>query len=253
MSYGSQHNQHYGSYGGYGTAVRDQPVAAFDETTRGQFVVKVYQHLLAALVLFVAFEALLFNLGVAKVMFEFFLNTGGASWLLLLGGFMVVSWFASMAAHDIRNPSRQYLGLFAIAAAEAAIFAPMLYFVFNYHEGGTATVGAAAVITGMGFLGLTAVAMTTRHDLSFIRPILMWGGISALVLIVAAVLFGWELGVWFSVGMIALAGGAILYQTQKIIREYPTDAHVGAAVQLFASVMLLFWYVIQLLLQLFSD
>jgi uncharacterized protein len=74
----------------------------------------------------------------------------------------------------------------------------------------------------------------------------MWGGIAALVLIVASVLFGWNLGVWFSVAMIALAGGSILYQTQAIMARYPSNAHVGAAVQLFASVMLLFWYVLRL-------
>lgn len=67
-----------------------------------------------------------------------------------------------------------------------------------------------------------------------------------LVLIVAAVLFGLELGIWFTLGMIAFAGAAILYQTQTILRHYPQEAHVGAAVQLFASVMLLFWYVLQL-------
>jgi FtsH-binding integral membrane protein len=53
--------------------------------------------------------------------------------------------------------------------------------------------------------------------------------------------------VWFSVAMIALAGGSILYQTQTIMRRYPAEAYVGAAVQLFASVMLLFWYVLRLL------
>ena len=69
----------------------------------------------------------------------------------------------------------------------------------------------------------------------------------ALVLIVGAILFGFVLGVWFSVAMIGLAGAAVLYQTQTILRSYPDTAHVGAAVQLFASVMLLFWYVLSLL------
>ena len=63
---------------------------------------------------------------------------------------------------------------------------------------------------------------------------LMWGGVAALVLILASVIFGLSLGIWFSVAMIALAGGSILYQTQAIMARYPSDAHVGAAVQLFA-------------------
>src|SRR3546814_15700589 len=77
----------------------------------------------------------------------------------------------------------------------------------------------------------------------------MWGGIAALVLIVAAVIFGLSLGIWFSVAMIALAGGSILYQTQQIMARYPSNAHHGAGVPLLAPVMMLFWYVVLLLRQ----
>ena len=225
-------------------------VATRDEATRGDFIVRVYQHLGLAVAAFVAFEALLINLGAAEAFYDFLVSTGGAAWLLVLGGLIVVNWLATTAAHDLSNPSRQYGGLFALAGAEALIFAPFLHYFFEVETGGTTTVAAAAVITLAGFAGLTAVAFTTRHDLSFIRPFLMWGGVCALVLILGAVLFGLELGVWFSVAMIALAGGSILYQTQTIIRRYPAEAHVGASVQLFASVMLLFWYVLRLVGQL---
>ena len=226
-----------------------QPVATRDETTRGDFIIRVYQHLMGAVIAFVAIEALLITTGIAERIYDF---VSGGAWLLILGAFMVISWMATSAAHDILNPKRQYLGLFGMAAGEALIFAPMLHYFFEVESDGATTVGAAAVITAIGFAGLSVVAFTTRKDLSFIRPMLIWGGVAALVLIVAAVLFGLELGVWFSVAMIALAGGAILYQTQTIMRRYPAEAHVGAAVQLFASVMMLFWYVLRLLGQLRS-
>jgi uncharacterized protein len=222
------------------------PVVMLDEATRGEFLVRVYQHLLAALLAFVAFEALLINLGAAESLYDVLFDSGGR-WILLLGAFMVVSWLATSAAHDILNPSRQYAGLFGLAAAEAVIFAPFLHYFFEVQGDGTTTVLAAAVITGLGFAGLSAVALVTRADLSYLRPIVLWGGVCALVLIAGALLFGLDLGVWFSVGMIGLAGGSILYQTQTIIRRYPAEAYVGAAVQLFASVMLLFWYVLRLL------
>ena len=222
------------------------PVATLDEATRSEFLSRVYQHLLAAVVAFVAFEALLINLGIAREIYEL-ISGGGGRWLIVLGGFMVVNWLATNAAHDILNPSRQYAGLFGMAAGEALIFAPFLHYVFEVEGGGTTTVLAAAVITAIGFAGLSAVALVTRADLSFLRPILLWTGVCALVLIIGALLFGFELGVWFSVAMIALAGGSILYQTQTIMRRYPAEAYVGAAVQLFASVMLLFWYVLRLL------
>src|SRR5690606_8965678 len=124
-------------------------------------------------------------------------------------------------------------GLFGMAAAEALIFAPFLHYFFEVEPNGSSTVVAAALITAAGFAGLSAVAFVTRRDLSFLRPMLLWGGVSALVLIAAALLFGLDLGIWFSVAMIALAGASILYQTQTILRRYPSEAYVGAAVQLF--------------------
>lgn len=222
-----------------------QPVATLEAEARGAFLVKVYQHLLGAVVAFVLFETLLFATGLAEGLYDLIAGSG-PTWLLILGGFMLVNWFATSAAHDILNPARQYAGLFGLAAAEAVIFAPFLHLVFNVEGGGAVTVGAAAAVTAIGFAGLTVVGLVTRKDLSFIRPFMLWGGVMALVLIVAAVLFGLELGVWFSLAMIALAGGSILYQTQTILRRYPEEAYVGAAVQLFASVMLLFWYVLRL-------
>jgi FtsH-binding integral membrane protein len=226
-----------------------RPVATLDDTARGDFIVRVYQHLLVAVGAFIAFEALLFNLGIAEVMWDFIAEQSYA-WLLILGGFMVVNWVATTAAHDVLNPSRQYLGLFAMAGAEALIFAPFLYYFFNEVEGGSASVVAAALLTIVGFGALTAIAMVTRRDLSFLRPILLWAGLCSLVLILGAVVFGFELGIWFSVAMIALAGASILYQTQNILRRYPYEAYVGASVQLFASVMLLFWYMLRLMGQL---
>ena len=221
------------------------PVATLDADTRAAFMVRVYQHLVAALIAFIAFETLLFATGAARAIYDLVAGSSGV-WLLVLGGFMVVNWMATAASHDLANPGRQYGGLFALAAAEALIFAPFLYYVFNVEGGGAVTVGAAAVVTLLGFAGLTVIGLLTRRDLSFMRPLIMWAGVMSLVLIVAALLFGFELGVWFSVAMVALAGGAILYQTQTILRTYPDGAHVGAAVQLFASMMLRFWYVLRI-------
>ena len=72
---------------------------------------------------------------------------------------------------------------------------------------------------------------------------------AALAAIVVAVLFQVQLGVWFSIGMVALAGGAILYDTSNVLHHYPEDRYVGAALQLFASVALMFWYVLRLFMR----
>lgn len=225
-----------------------RPVAVLDDTARGDFVVRVYQHLVAAVVAFIGIEALLFATGIAEGIFDFVAG-GGVRWLLILGIVMVGQTMAANAAADLLNESKQYGALLGAALLEALLFAPFLHYFFN-EQGGSTTVAAAALLTVIGFAGLTAIAFVTRRDLSFLRPMLMFAGVMAVVLIVGAVLFGFGLGVWFSVAMIAFAGGSILYQTQQIIRRYPAQAHVAAALALFLSVMTLFWYVLRLMGQL---
>ncbi len=224
-----------------------RPVIELDETTRGDFVVRVYQHLMGAIAAFVAIEALFFTTGIAEGIYDF-VSGGSSRWLLIMGLFMVGQWMVGQAAMDMLNPGKQYGALFGMAALEALIFAPFLYYAFEIESAGT-TVAAAALLTAVAFAGLTVIAMITRKDLSFIRPMIMFGGVAAMVLILGAILFGFNLGVWFSVAMIALAGGSILYQTQNIIRRYPVQAHVAASLTLFTSVMMLFWYVLRLLMQ----
>jgi FtsH-binding integral membrane protein len=48
--------------------------------------------------------------------------------------------------------------------------------------------------------------------------------------------------------MVVLASASILYQTDQIKNDYGTEQYVGAALQLFASIMLLFWYVLRILM-----
>ena len=223
------------------------PVAAVNapETDRASFMAKVYLHVGYALAAFLAFEVVLFVTGIAESMREFFLNNGGFTWLLLLGGVMFIQGFAAKAATNLSDPGVQYMGLFGSAFGQALIFAPFLSYVFST-QGGTGTVAQAAIVTLVGFAMLTAIGLFTRKDLSFLRPIVMWGFGLAMIAIVGAVIFEFDLGVWFSVAMIGLAGAAILFQTQSILRKYPIGAHVPAALSLFSSLMTMFWYVLRL-------
>jgi FtsH-binding integral membrane protein len=65
---------------------------------------------------------------------------------------------------------------------------------------------------------------------------------------VASILIGFNLGLIFSGAMVVFAAGAILYQTSNVARYYRTDQYVAAALALFASVALLFWYVLRIFL-----
>jgi FtsH-binding integral membrane protein len=89
----------------------------------------------------------------------------------------------------------------------------------------------------------------TAKDFSFLRTTLMIGGLVALGVIVVSMFAGFELGYLFIGAMILLCCGYILYDTSNVLHHYRTDQHVSAALALFASVALLFWYMIQLFMR----
>jgi FtsH-binding integral membrane protein len=218
----------------------DAPEVRIGEDTRATFLTRTYVHLFGAIIGFVLIEVWLFASGLAEPIARSML---GVSWLLVLGGFMIVSWLASRAAFSAKSLPAQYAALGAFVFAEALIFVPMLYIANSYAPG---AIESAATVTLIGFAGLTAVAFLSRKDFSFLGGMLKWGMVLALVAIVGGVIFGFNLGTWFSVGMVGLAGAAILYDTSNIIRHFPEDRYVGAALQLFASVALMFWYVLRI-------
>jgi FtsH-binding integral membrane protein len=226
---------------GYSHA-RSVPVSDADVSTRATFISRVYFHLLGAIMAFTGIEVFLFTSGLAEPIARQLLSV---NWLFVLGGFMIVGWLASRVAHHAVSLFSQYAALTGFIIAQAIIFVPLLY-IAHYHAPGV--IDSAALVTLLGFGGLTAIVFMTRKDFSFLRGILCWGAIVALVLIVAGVLFGFELGTYFSVAMIALAGGAILYDTSNVLHHYPEDRYVAASLQLFASVALMFWYVLRLFL-----
>jgi len=217
-----------------------QPVAAIGVDARASFINRTYNHLMGAIVLFTLIEVGLFQSGYAESIAGLLL---GGSWLLVLGAFMLVSWFASRVSLTSESVGAQYAALGGFVVAESIIFVPMLWLAEQYAPG---AIQSAAVVTLIGFAGLTAVAFVTRKDFSFLRGMLMWGGVVALLAIVGGILFGFELGTWFSVAMIGFAGAAILYDTSNVLHHFPEDRYVGAALQLFASVALMFWYVLRL-------
>jgi hypothetical protein len=217
-----------------------QPVAAIGVDARASFINRTYNHLMGAIVLFTLIEVSLFQSGLAESIARVLL---GGSWLLVLGAFMLVSWFASRISLTSESKGAQYAALGGFVVAESIIFVPMLWLANQYAPG---AIQSAAIVTLVGFAGLTAVAFVTRKDFSFLRGMLMWGGVVAMLAIVGGILFGFELGTWFSVAMIGFAGAAILYDTSNVLHHFPEDRYVGAALQLFASVALMFWYVLRL-------
>lgn len=218
------------------------PVEQLGVSARARFIFRTYVHLAFAIAAFTGIEVFLFQSGLAMPIAKAMLGT---SWLLVLGAFMIISWFASRIAFSAASPPAQYAALAGFVVAEALIFVPMLFLAQQFAPG---VIQSAALVTLMGFAGLTVIAFLSRQDFSFFGAVLKWGFVVALVAIVGGVIFGFQLGLWFSVIMVAMAGAAILYDTSNIIHCFPEDRYVGAALQLFASVALMFWYVLRIFL-----
>jgi len=223
------------------------PVAELDADTRSAFVWRTFAHVALSFLAFAAIESWFFDSGIADRWAPQIL---GFNWLLILGAFMVVGWLASRAAHSVDSKPLQYLALGGFVLAQAIIFMPLLWLAIQLEP---SIVESAIGVTLLGVVGLVSVAVITRKDFSFLRGILFWVGILALIAIVSSVLFGLQLGTWFSIAMIGFAGAAVLYDTSNILHHYPADRHVGAALELFASIALMFWYVLQLFMSMSQD
>lgn len=214
---------------------------------RRDFLLATYKTLGIAIVAFTVLSGLFIVSGLSLKAAMLLAGSGRFAWLLVLGAFMVVAWFSTKMADTAEEPSKQMLALAAYVVIEALIFMPLLGLAMLMSP---EAIGAAALITLLLVAGLTYTAFTSKTDFSFLGGILKVGGFVAIGTIVAAVIFGFELGVWFSGLMILFAGGCVLYDTGRIINHYPTDRPIGAALHLFASIALLFWYVLRLLMSL---
>lgn len=233
-------------YASFGTIAAHAPA-----TERSEFIRKTYIHLAMAIYAFAAIEFALFQLlpvgEIVATMFSF-----QYSWLIVLGAFMGVSWLANSWALNSASRKMQYAGLSLYVVAEAVIFLPILYMASRFGGPNNHIIATAGLITLVMFGGLTAAVFLTGKDFSFLRTALMIGGFAAMGLIVCAMIFGFNLGVLFTVAMIVLACGYILYDTSNVLHHYRTDQYVAASLALFAAVALLFWYVLRLLMELYG-
>lgn len=212
-------------------------------TERTDFIRKTYLHLAGAIIGFVLLEAVVMN-SVGPVLLGIL---GQNRWapLVFLGGFMAVGWLARYWAESEASPQLQYVGLSLYVLAEAVIFAPLLLIATSIDPQIPVMAG---VVTGVVFAGLTAFTFMTRADFSWMGRILWIAGLGAMGFVLCATIFqeaSW-LGLGFSVGMVVLAAGYILYDTSNVLHHYRTTQHVAASLALFASVAVMFWYVVRI-------
>jgi len=218
---------------------------------RRDFIVSTYKHLGVAILAFVVLSAVLMVSGLSTAAAKMLMASGSKFlWLGVMGAFMLVGWLASHLADNSDNPQTQLMGLGLYVLAEGLIFAPMFGIAQLLVPG---AIGAAAFITLLLVAALTWTAFSSKTDFSLLGGILKVAGLVALGTIIAGAIFGFKLGIWFSGLMVLFAGACVLYDTSRIIHDYPADRPAGAALHLFASIALMLWYVLRILISLATN
>ncbi|MFV0387683.1 MAG: Bax inhibitor-1 family protein, partial [Pyrinomonadaceae bacterium] len=207
------------------------------------FLKKTYGLVALALVGFAFLVAILVNTPTAGYVAQ--MMTGGYAWLIVLAVFTGVSYLANSLAYSGSSQAVQFAGLTLYVVAQAIIFLPLIY-IATVLTGDNTLIVKAGITTGGLVAGLTALVLFTRKDFSFLGPILTIVSFAALGFIVAGIVFGFSFGTFFAFLMVIFAGGSLLYNTSNMLHRFRTDQYVAAALGLFASIALLFWYILQI-------
>ena len=225
-------------------------VAPESVAVRAKFIERTYLHLAGAIAAFVGLEYAFFQ---SETMIRFGISMVTGSWWIVLLAFIAVSWIADYFARQQTSRPMQYLGLGLYVVAEAVIFLPMLMLAQALSGPENPIIMTAGVSTLAIFAALTGVVMITKKDFSWLRGALILASMVTLGLIVASLIFGFTLGLGFTVAMIFFAAAWILYDTSNVMRHYHPESYVAASLALFSSVALLFWYILRFVMQMSRD
>lgn len=153
----------------------------------------------------------------------------------------LVGYFGLLfATHALRNSIWGLAAVFALTGFMGLTMGPMLNAYLNAFSNGSQLVMMAFGGTASVFLGLSAYALTTQKDFSFLGGMLFAGILVAFLAGLAAYFFqmpGLSLAV--SAMFVVLMSGLILYETSNIIHGGETN-YITATVSLFVSIYNMF-------------
>ncbi|MDO8863538.1 Bax inhibitor-1/YccA family protein [Haliea sp. E1-2-M8] len=171
----------------------------------------------------------------------------GAALVLMLVGFGLL-----FVVHKMADTSKGLLAIFAFTGVMGASIGPML----NHYlamPGGPALVMQALGGTALVFFGLSAYALTTRKDFSFMGGFLMVGLLVAVVAMIANIFLAIPaLSLTISAAVVMIMSGLILYDTSRIIHGGETN-YIRATVGLYLNIYNLFIHMLHLLTALGGD
>lgn len=151
------------------------------------------------------------------------------------------------ATTKFRDSSLGIVFVFALTGFMGLTLGPILNHYVTALPNGTQVVAMALAGTGVIFVAMSAYAVTSRKDFSFLGGFLMAGILVAFLAGLAAVLFGLGgLSLAVSAIFVLLMSGLILWETSAIIHGGETN-YVSATVTLYVSIYNLFSSLLHLL------
>lgn len=176
---------------------------------------------------------LLFAAGVAAA---------GVAWALPAPGLVLtlVGYFGLLyAVHKLQNSAWALPAVFALTGFMGYTLGPILNKTLAL-PGGAQTIALALGATGAVFLALSAYAVSTKRDFSWMGGMLFAGMVVAILAGIAAIFFEIPaLGLAVSAMVALLSAGLILFETSQIVNGGETN-YVMATVSLFVSMFNLF-------------
>ena len=172
-----------------------------------------------------------------------FLNVPPMVHLFTFGGSIVLLWFV---LPRVANSSAGIGVVFAITGLMGFGLGPLLNQYLSL-PGGSQIVATALGGTGVIFLGLSAYALTTRKDFSFLGGFLFVGFLVVLLAVLANLFMAIPaLSLAISAAIIMLMSGFILYDTSRMVHGGETN-YVMATIGLYISIYNIFVSLLQLL------
>jgi len=162
-------------------------------------------------------------------------------WMMLFA--MIGGIFLVQAVRH--KPVINFAALLGFGALTGMAVSPLVAFVA---EKSGMLVAQAYMTTAVAFAGLTIYTFVSRKDFSFLKGF-VWTGLIALIVLSLSNYFFFESGTMQLAisGMgVLLFSAFILYDTSSILRDYPDNEYIAAALTLYLDVFLLFEHLLYL-------
>lgn len=187
-------------------------------------------------------------------------TSAGAAMLAMATGARPVHWIIMLAVfigmpfliNAVRNTIWSLPLTFLFTGIMGYILGPIVGMYLQLPDG-PQIVATAFGLTAAMFVGLSAYALVTRKDFSFMGGFLMVGLIVVLVAIVANIFLQIPaLSLTISAAAVILMSGMILFDTSRMVHG-GEDNYVMMTVSLFANIYVLFTHMLNLVAGLNGD